>query len=163
MIRPVRLWPDPVLSQKCAKVVEIDDDIHALCMDLLDTMYDAPGRGLAAPQIGVLARVFVMDTGWKEGERTPRVIINPTVTQPSATRQTGAEGCLSIPNVTVDVERAEAITLSWTALDGSLFVERLTGFDAVCAQHEFDHLEGIVTFDRLPFEQRQLLEGEYFK
>ena len=162
MIRPILLWPDPILSQRCARVADIDDDIRTLCDDLLETMYDAPGRGLAAPQIGVSARVFVMDTTWKEGARSPRVFINPTLTQPSEARQTGPEGCLSIPDITADIERAEAITLSWTALDGSLFVERLAGFDAICAQHEFDHLEGIVTFDRLPRDQRQLLEASYF-
>ncbi|MBT8458815.1 MAG: peptide deformylase [Boseongicola sp.] len=163
MIRPIRLWPDPVLSRACAEVAEIDDDIFALCDDLLDTMYDALGRGLAAPQIGVLARVFVMDTGWKEGDRDPRIVINPKITQPSEARQTGPEGCLSIPGVTAEVERAEAITMSWTAPDGSLFVERLTGFDAICAQHENDHLDGIVTFDRLPADTRKSLEGGYLK
>lgn len=162
MIRPIRLWPDPVLSQKCADIPEITDEIRTLCDDLLETMYDAPGRGLAAPQIGVLKRVFVMDTDWKEGERNPRVMINPKITKPSETRQIGPEGCLSIPNVTTDIERAEAITLSWTGLDGSLFAERLTGFAAICAQHENDHLDGIVTFDRLVPEQRKLLEAEYF-
>ena len=163
MIRPIRLWPDPVLSQKCAEITKIDDDIRALCADLLETMYDAPGRGLAAPQVGVLKRVFVMDTGWKEGERTPRVVINPQIFQPSETRITGPEGCLSIPEVTTDIERAEAITLNWTALDGSRMSERLTGFDAICAQHEFDHLEGLVTFDRLPTDQRDILEGAYLQ
>ncbi|MBT8414805.1 MAG: peptide deformylase [Boseongicola sp.] len=162
MIRPILLWPDPALSQKCAPVADIDDEVRTLCDDLLETMYDAPGRGLAAPQIGVLARVFVMDTKWKEGARDPRVFINPKITQPSKARQTGPEGCLSIPDVTADIERAEAITLSWTALDGSTHVERLAGFDAICAQHEFDHLEGIVTFDRLPSHQRQSLEASYF-
>ena len=161
MIRPIVLWPDPVLTQKCALVREIDDEIIALCDDLLDTMYAAPGRGLAAPQIGALRRVFVMDTTWREGDHSPRVFINPEISDPSERRVTGPEGCLSIPGVTTDVERADSITLRWTALDGSLFVERLTGFDAVCAQHEFDHLEGLVTFDRLPADQRQSIEASY--
>ncbi len=162
MIRPILLWPDPVLSQKCAPVLAHDDKLRALCDDLLETMYAAPGRGLAAPQIGVLQRVFVMDTTWKEGERSPRIFINPEVSDASQSRLTRPEGCLSIPGVTADVERAEAITLAWTALDGSIFVERLTGFDAVCAQHEFDHLEGLVTFDRLPGDQRRSIEASYF-
>ena len=162
MIRPILLWPDSVLSQKCAPVLAIDDAVRALCDDLLDTMYAAPGRGLAAPQIGVLQRVFVMDTSWKEGGRSPRIFINPEISSASQTRLTGPEGCLSIPGVTTNVERAEAITLRWTALDGSLFAEHLTGFDAVCAQHEFDHLEGLVTFDRLSADQRQSIETSYF-
>lgn len=161
MIRPILLWPDPVLSQKCAPVRALDDKLRALCDDLLDTMYAALGRGLAAPQIGVPQRVFVMDTTWKDGERSPRIFINPEISDASRSRLTGPEGCLSIPGVTADVERSESITLRWTALDGSIFVERLTCFDAICAQHEVDHLEGLVTFDRLPGDQRRSIEASY--
>jgi len=163
VIRAIVLWPDPVLSEVCAPVAQIDAATRALCDDLLETMYDAPGRGLAAPQVGVLQRVFVMDTTWKDGERAPRVFINPEITDRSETLVIGSEGCLSIPDLAADVARAEAITLRWTAPDGSIFVERLTGFDAVCAQHEFDHLEGLVTFDRVAPELRSALEGEYLQ
>lgn len=161
MIRAIVLWPDPVLSEVCAPVAQIDSATRTLCDDLLETMYDAPGRGLAAPQVGVLQRVFVMDTTWKDGERTPRVFINPEITDRSETLVIGSEGCLSIPGLAADVERAEAITLRWTAPDGRILVERLTGFDAVCAQHEFDHLEGLVIFDRVAPELRSALQAEY--
>lgn len=163
MIRPIVLWPDPILAQKCAPVTEIDDAIRVLCNDMLETMYAAPGRGLAAPQVGVLSRVFVMDTTGDETDRTPRVFINPKITNCSETRAIGPEGCLSIPGVTADIERAEAITLSWTALDGGHFFDHLTGFEAVCAQHEFDHLEGLVTFDHLAPDARKSLEAEFLK
>lgn len=162
MIRPIVLWPDPVLTQVCAAVTDIADDIQALATDMLETMYAAPGRGLAAPQVGVPIRLFVMDAAGANAERTPRVLINPEIIDRSDTRISGPEGCLSIPGVTTDIDRAAEITLRWTGLDGSLFVEHLTGFEAICAQHETDHLDGIVTFDRLTVAARQAVEAEYF-
>ncbi len=161
MIRPIVLWPDPILSQICAPIEQIDAPVQQLATDMLETMYDAPGRGLAAPQVGVLLRMFVMDTAWKDGDRTPTVVINPNITDRSDQSVIGPEGCLSIPGVTADVTRAAEITMQWTGLDGSLFVERLTGFTAICAQHEFDHLEGRVTFDRLTSDVRSILQAEY--
>ena len=97
MIRDIVLWPDPVLSQPCEKVCEIDAEVHALARDMLETMYDAPGRGLAAPQVGVPLRLFVMDCGWKEGEPRPVVMVNPNIQWQSEDRVIGPEGCLSIP------------------------------------------------------------------
>ena len=161
MIRPIVLWPDPVLATVCAPIERIDDGIRQLAADMLETMYAAPGRGLAAPQVGVALRIFVMDAGWKDGERSPRIVINPEIVTVSASRATGPEGCLSIPGVTADVERAENVTLRWTSLDGASHQEELTGFEAICAQHEFDHLNGVVTFDRIAPEARAELEKVY--
>jgi peptide deformylase len=161
VIRPIVLWPDPVLATVCAPVTRIDDEVRQLAADMLETMYAAPGRGLAAPQVGVALRLFVMDAGWKTGERLPRIVINPEIVTESQTRVTGPEGCLSIPGVTADVERAETVTLRWTTPDGAVHEEDLTGFEAICAQHEFDHLNGIVTFDRLAPEMRAELEKVY--
>ena len=161
MIRPIVLWPDPVLSTPCARIEAIDDEVRKLAADMLETMYAAPGRGLAAPQVGVARRLFVMDTAWKDGEPAPVVMVNPEIVAESADRVIGPEGCLSIPGVTADVERALSVTLSWTTLDGETREAVLSRFDAICAQHELDHLDGIVTFDRVAPALRALLEQDY--
>ncbi|MBB93055.1 MAG: peptide deformylase [Rhodobacteraceae bacterium] len=159
-LRKILTWPDPTLSRVCDPVGS-DEDLSALIADMFDTMYDAPGRGLAAPQMGVLKRVFVMDVTWKAGPRTPIAMINPQILDRSAEAQTTPEGCLSIPGVLVDVTRPEAVTMAWTDETGALCEDRFTGFAAVCAQHELDHLDGIVTFDRLAPEARRAAEAAY--
>lgn len=161
MIRKIVLWPDPVLATICAPVERIDEDIRQLAADMLETMYAAPGRGLAAPQVGVALRLFVMDTTWKDGDRSPKIVINPEIVTESTGRVTGPEGCLSIPGVTADVDRAETVTMRWTTPEGETREEDLTGFEAICAQHEFDHLNGLVTFDRIAAEVRAELEKVY--
>jgi peptide deformylase len=128
---------------------------------MLETMYAAPGRGLAAPQVGVLQRLFVMDPGWKEGVKSPIVCINPEILWLSDRQKLGPEGCLSIPDVPTNVMRATEIRLRWTDLSGAVQEQHLTGFAAICAQHEYDHLDGIVTFDRLPADARQVAEAIY--
>jgi len=158
-VRPILHWPDPRLAQVCAPLG--DAPAEALVADLFDTMYAAPGRGLAAPQIGVLARVFVMDCGWKEGTKTPRACIDPEIVWTSDEVAVTGEGCLSIPGVTAEVTRPAAITLRYRTLTGETVEERLTGFEAICAQHEFDHLNGIVTFDRLTPKARAEAEAAY--
>ncbi|ETX15740.1 N-formylmethionyl-tRNA deformylase [Roseivivax halodurans JCM 10272] len=158
-LRDILRWPDPRLSRKCVKVG--DTDVGDLVRDLFETMYDAPGRGLAAPQIGVLVRVFVMDAGWKDGEMAPRACIDPEIVAASETSETRDEGCLSIPGVTARVTRPDWIVLRYRGLDGAVHEERLEGMEATCAQHELDHLDGIVTFDRVAPEARRDLETEY--
>ncbi len=159
MILPILRWPDPRLSQPC-RPAELSEDLRQLAADMLETMYAAPGRGLAAPQVGRLLRVFVMDVTWKEGARTPVVMVNPEVLWSSDQRRVGPEGCLSIPGPTTQVERAEAVRMRWTDLDGGVRDETLTGFAAICAQHEYDHLDGILTLDRLSPEARAQAEAE---
>jgi peptide deformylase len=161
VIRPIVQWPDPVLATRCAPVGAVDDAIRALAADMLETMYAAPGRGLAAPQVGQTLRLFVMDATWKDGIRSPEVVINPEIVTESPDRVTGPEGCLSIPGLTAEIERAETVTMRWTTLDDAPREELLTGFRAICAQHEFDHLNGIVTFDHLAPETRAALEATY--
>jgi peptide deformylase len=159
MILPILRWPDALLSTPCAPAV-LSDDLRILAADMLETMYAAPGRGLAAPQVGRLVRVFVMDVTWKEGTRAPQVFVNPEILWLSGKRRVGPEGCLSIPGPTTMVERAEAVRMRWTDLEGEVRVEVLTGFAAICAQHEFDHLDGILTLDRLSPEARARAEAE---
>lgn len=157
-VLPILRWPDARLCMVCEPVA---GDVRGLAADMLDTMYAAPGRGLAAPQVGHLLRLFVMDTTWKEGRKAPRVVINPEIPWRSDQVTTGPEGCLSIPGVTADVTRPVAVRMIWTGLDGEAHDEVLTGFDAVCAQHEYDHLDGLVTFDRLAPDLRAALQAGY--
>ncbi len=158
MKRDIRVWPDAVLSQK-AEPASVDDTTRALAQDMLDTMYAAEGRGLAAPQLGVLVRVFVMDATWKIGAGTPEIFINPEILWRSEERVPSSEGCLSIPGVRAEVERAKEIILRWVMTDGSISAQKLVGFRAICAQHEIDHLDGIVTLDRLSPEDRAKAEA----
>ncbi|NGM45714.1 peptide deformylase [Rhodobacter sp. SGA-6-6] len=159
MILPILRWPDPRLSSACAPAV-LSGDLRVLAADMLETMYAAPGRGLAAPQVGAMVRLFVMDVGWKEGTPTPVVAVNPQILWSSDTRLVGPEGCLSIPGPTTLVERAEAVRLRWIDLDGQVQEDLLTGMAAVCAQHEYDHLDGVLTLDRLSPEARAQAEAE---
>ena len=148
-VLPIRIWGDPVLRQVAAPVV-VDDAVRQLAADMIDTMYDAPGRGLAAPQVGVGLRLFVMDCLWKDGAaRAPLVVINPVLSDPSAEVAPFTEGCLSIPDIPAEVTRPAEVTMRWETLTGEIIARRLTGFESVCAQHENDHLDGIMIPDRL--------------
>lgn len=159
--RNVRLWPDAVLSQMCAPVAADDPDLSALVEDLFDTMYAARGRGLAAPQIGVLQRVFVVDVTWKDGARDPRVFINPTLEPVEVDSATMNEQCLSIPDLPMPVIRPNRIALKWMNADGTPSAATFDGILGRCIQHEFDHLNGTVIFDHQPPESRAALEAEY--
>ncbi|QQA43204.1 peptide deformylase [Pelagovum pacificum] len=160
-LRPILLWPDPRLAEVCAPVTDFDDALRALSDDMLETMYDAPGRGLAAPQIGVMSRLFVVDVAWKEAEPEPMVFVNPVLLGTSEEVCSYTEGCLSIPGVTASVIRPEAVELRWQGLDGVERTGRMDGALARCIQHELDHLDGLVHFDRLPPAERAALEAEY--
>ncbi len=160
-VLPILTWPDPVLTQAAAPVGALDDGVRALAADMLETMYDAPGRGLAAPQVGVLKRLFVMDAGWKDGEREPVVCIDPEVLGLSGEEVPFEEGCLSIPGVKATVHRPAELRLAWTDLDGARVMAALDGVPARVAQHELDHLDGIVIFDRLDPEARAAARAEY--
>ena len=153
MIRRVLRWPDERLTQ-VAQPACVDGQTLALAVDMLETMYDAGGRGLAAPQIGVMARVFVMDAAWKSGDPVPEVFINPEILWRSPQMALGPEGCLSIPDVVADVLRYNEVILQWQMTDGSTQTQKLEGFRAICAQHEMDHLNGIVTLDHLSPDAR---------
>ena len=159
MLLPILRWPDPRLSQPCAPAV-LDDDLRALSANMLETMYAAPGRGLAAPQVGWLLRLFVMDVTWKDGVRSPMVFVNPEIVELLGDRVTGPEGCLSIPGPVTEVERATVVQMRWTDLAGQVNEAVLTGFAAICAQHEYDHLDGVLTLDRLSPEARARAETE---
>jgi len=160
-VLPIVLWPDPRLTETCALVDQITPEIEALAADMLETMYAAPGRGLAAPQVGVMQRIFVMDAGWKEGKSDPIVCINPMLQEVSEDRQTNEEGCLSIPGVVADISRPAQVQMVWTGLNGGRYVQSFDGFAAACVQHELDHLDGVVTFDHLTEADRVALMAAY--
>ncbi len=154
-------WPDPRLSRKCDPVE--DTRLDQLIADMFDTMYAANGRGLAAPQVGVMKRLFVMDCGWKEGRPTPMTMINPSIMAAERVAEVGEEVCLSIPGVSVPVERWKAVTVQWTAAEGDIHMADFDGFEARCIQHEFDHLNGMVHFDRIAPQLRPEIEGRYLE
>lgn len=160
-VRQIRLWPDPVLQTVCDPVSEVTPAIETLTADMLDTMYDAPGRGLAAPQVGELLRLFVMDASWKDGKADPQVFVNPKILEFSGTRVSQAEGCLSIPGIMTEISRPARIKVEWMGLTAGRYVQVFDGFAAACIQHEMDHLDGVVTFDRLSAAARDKAMTDY--
>ena len=159
-ILPVLRWPDARLAAMC-RAVGPGDDVAGLAADMLATLYHVAGRGLAAPQVGALLRLFVMDSGWKQGAPDPKVFVNPAVVAVSDGMATLAEGCLSIPGISADVTRPVQVELRWHGLDGTEQQQWFTGFDATCIQHEVDHLDGIVTLDRVDAAARARLLRDY--
>lgn len=157
-IRPILIHPDPRLKTAAEPVADIDDELRLLAADMLETMYDAPGSGLAAPQVGVLRRLFVMDCAKKEGTPPqPMVLVNPVILTRSDETKVWEEGCLSIPEIYHDVERPAEVTMRWLDLDGSEQERDFDGFAAVCVQHELDHLDGRLYIDYLSPLKRQLI------
>ena len=153
-------WPNPLLSARAAPITGVTAGIRRLAEDMLHTMYAAPGRGLAAPQVGVMQRLFVMDVAPKGEPPKPLICINPQIHWRSDVQAIGPEGCLSIPGPTTHIRRPQAITLSWHDLDGNRLEARFAGIAAICAQHEYDHLDGILTLDHLAPSDRARAEAE---
>ncbi|MGL4319848.1 MAG: peptide deformylase [Paracoccaceae bacterium] len=158
MIRPIVMHPDPRLKKPCAPVAAVTDEVRVLGGDMLATMYAAPGIGLAAPQVGVLQRVIVMDCV-KDPETPPRpmVLLNPEVIWASEEVNTYDEGCLSIPDQYADVTRPKVVTVRWMDLDGATQEETFDGLWATCVQHEIDHLNGKLFIDYLGPLKRQMI------
>ena len=156
MIRPILIHPDPRLKKPCEAVGEITPEIRALAADMLETMYDAPGVGLAAPQVGVMKRVLVMDC-IKDGPPQPMALINPTVVWSSEDTSTYEEGCLSIPDQYAEVKRPASVRVAWTDLDGAAQERDFVGLWATCVQHEIDHLDGKLFIDYLGPLKRQMI------
>lgn len=146
-VLPIQTWPDPILKKRAGRIEGVTAGIRRLAEDMLATMYAAKGRGLAAPQVGILQRLFVMDAGWKSGAPSPTVCVNPEILWRSEVLASGEEGCLSIPGPHALVRRPQAIRLAWHDLDGRAHQARLAGAAAIIAQHEIDHLDGILTLD----------------
>jgi peptide deformylase len=156
MIRSILIHPDPRLKKVCDPVGEITPEIRRLAEDMLETMYDAPGIGLAAPQVGVTKRVIVMDC-IKEGDPEPMALVNPEILWSSEDQSVYEEGCLSIPDQYADVTRPAEVRVRWLGLDGKPQEEHFTGLWATCVQHEIDHLNGRLFIDYLTPLKRQLI------
>ena len=179
-IRKIIEIPDPLLKQISAPVTAFDEDLKVLVADMFETMYDAPGIGLAAIQVGVPSRVLVIDLqpededaepevctahhGDNDGHehshrplrKEPRVFINPEIFEPSEELAVYNEGCLSVPEIYAEVERPARIRARWQDLDGTRHESEIDGMLATCLQHEMDHLEGIVFLDRVSRLKRQM-------
>ena len=158
MIRPIILHPDSRLKKKAVNVENIDDSLISLADDMMETMYDAPGIGLAAPQIGILERLIVMDCAKKEDENPdPFIMINPTITSSSEEKNVYEEGCLSIPEHSAEITRPELIQVEWVDLEGKQHTKEFNGLKSTCVQHEIDHLNGKLFIDYLGPVKRQLI------
>ncbi|MGY6696777.1 MAG: peptide deformylase [Roseinatronobacter sp.] len=163
-IRPILLHPDPRLKKLCTPVETVSPEIGRLAEDMLETMYAAPGVGLAAPQVGVLQRLFVMDCVKEEGESPrPMVLINPEVVASSEELNTYEEGCLSIPEHYAEVTRPGTVVMRWTGLDGKVHEDEFSGLWATCAQHELDHLNGKLFIDYLGAIKRGMITRKMTK
>ncbi len=160
-ILPILEVPDPRLKTISTPVEAFDDDLKKLVDDMFETMYAAPGIGLAAIQVGVPKRLLVIDLQDEgaDGEvvRNPRIFVNPEILDPSEDQSIYNEGCLSVPDQYAEVERHAAIRARWQDLDGKVHEEAMTGMMATCLQHEMDHLEGILFIDHLSRLKRQMV------
>lgn len=149
-LRPVLKFPDKRLTVAAAPIDEVTDELRRLAQDMCEVMYDEPGIGLAAPQVGESVRLVVVDTEWTEedAERDPLILVNPVLSEPQG-RIVWKEGCLSVPDFEAEVERAERILMRATDLEGKPVEIRAEGLQAVCFQHEVDHLEGKLFIDHI--------------
>lgn len=160
MIRDIRLYGDPVLREKAAPVEEIDAEIRQLIDDLVETMYDADGIGLAAPQVGVPLQIFVYDI--RDPEVESGVLVNPEIVD-SAGSAKDEEGCLSLPGLTDVVERSESVVVRGLDLEGNPVEIAAEGLLGRCIQHEKDHLDGVLFIDRVSPLKRKLLLRKWQK
>ncbi|WP_051521269.1 peptide deformylase [Rubellimicrobium mesophilum] len=148
-IRPILLHPDPRLKAVAKPVTAFDESLRRLAEDMLETMYEAPGIGLAAPQVGVMSRLIVMDCSRDDEPRRPLALANPEIAWRSEETGPYEEGCLSIPDHFAEVVRPKAVEVTWIDLEGKAQRERFEGLWAVCVQHEIDHLNGKLFIDYL--------------
>jgi len=156
-IRPILTAPDPRLKAVSTPVETVDAATRKLIDDMVDSMYAADGIGLAAVQIGEPKRIIVMDLDQREGKKNPRQFINPVITWRSEELATFEEGCLSVPEIWEDVERAAKIKAEYLDRDGKKHELEADGLLATCLQHEMDHLEGILFIDHLSKLKRSML------
>lgn len=154
-LRTILCYPDPRLHKVAQPVQAVDARVHTLIDDMIETMYEAGGIGLAATQIDVHERVVVIDTS--EERNQPMVLINPEITWASEDRSVYEEGCLSIPEQYADVERPAEVRVRWTTLEGTVAEEAFAGLWATCVQHEIDHLNGRLFIDYLKPLRRQMI------
>ena len=154
-LREILIVPDPRLKQVSARVERVDDDLRALMDDMLETMYAAPGIGLAAIQVGVPKRVIVMDLARQDEPKDPRFFVNPEILWKSDETAPYEEGCLSVPEIYDEVERPSQVKIRYLNYAGDTVEEDAEGLFAVCIQHEMDHLDGVLFIDHLSRLKRE--------
>jgi len=162
-IRDILVIPDKQLRLVSRKVERVDDGIRQLVADMFETMYDAPGIGLAAIQIGEPVRVVTMDLAKKDEEKDPRVFINPEIVWSSEEKSVHEEGCLSIPEYYEEVERPAQVKVRYLDLEGKEHEEEADGLFATCIQHEIDHLNGVLFIDHLSKLKRDRVVKKFTK
>jgi len=162
-LRDIITLPDKRLRSVSKPVVEIGDEIRTLVADMFETMYKAPGIGLAAIQVGAPSRVIVMDLSKREAEAEPRVFINPEITWSSEEKSLYEEGCLSIPDVHDDVERPARVKIRYLDLEGKPHEEDAEGLFATCIQHEVDHVNGVLFVDHISKLKRERIIKKFTK
>lgn len=162
-ILPIITIPDPVLRMKAAEVERVDAALLNLAENMLATMYDAPGIGLAAPQIGISRRLIVMDPSRDEAPKEPLIMVNPEILGRSAEMRTHEEGCLSIPEVMAEVERPATARVAYIDEEGKLRERTLDGIWSTLVQHEIDHLNGVLFIDYLSRLKRDMIVKRFTK
>ena len=162
-VRPLVILPDARLRQVSTPVGTIDDEVRTLAADMLETMYDAPGVGLAAIQVGVTKRVVTIDTSKDENARQPQVFIDPEIVWASEEKRVYDEGCLSIPEYYGEVERPDRVRVRFRDLSGETREIEADGLLATCIQHEIDHLDGVLFIDHLSKLKRDRVIKKFVK
>ena len=162
-ILPIVTLPDPLLRQMSARVERVDDDLRRLADGMLETMYDAPGVGLAAVQVGVPRRLIVLDTAGKDEEPNPLVLINPEILRLGSEMRVHEEGCLSIPDVRIEIERPASLRVRYLDRDGEPRELEAEEVLATAIQHEIDHLDGRLIIDFLSRLKRDMIVRKFKK
>lgn len=162
-IKPLVILPDPLLRQVSKPIESFDADLRKFSADMLETMYDAPGIGLAAIQIGAPVQMLVIDLAKEDEPKAPQVYINPRVLWSSDERNVYEEGCLSIPDYYAEVERPKQVRVSYVDIDGKAHEVEADGLLATCLQHEIDHLNGILFIDYISRLKREMVVKKFKK
>ena len=162
-VKKILLYPDPLLLMRSAKIDSFDENLINLSKDLIDTMYDADGVGLAAPQIGINKRIFVMDCSSENEEKDCRVVINPEIEHASEELGSYKEGCLSIPGITEEISRPKVIKVLYQDVNGVLQRDTYDDLWSICFQHELDHLNGKLFIDHLRPMKKILVKNKMKK
>ena len=162
-VKKILLYPDPLLFLRSAKIKVFDKNLVNLSKDLIDTMYDADGVGLAAPQIGINKRIFVMDCSSENEEKDCRVVINPEIEHASEELGSYKEGCLSIPGITEEISRPKVIKVLYQDVNGVLQRDTYDDLWSICFQHELDHLNGKLFIDHLRPMKKILVKNKMKK
>jgi len=162
-ILPILTIPDPILRKKAKPIERVDAELRRLVDDMLATMYEAPGIGLAAPQLGILRRLIVMDPAKDDAPKSPIVMVNPEILERSQEMRVHEEGCLSIPDFTAEIERPAKTRVSYVDPQGKKKEAELEGIWSTLVQHEIDHLNGVLFIDYLSRLKRDMVVRKFTK